>query len=499
MHATSTARERKGGLAYWANRVLEECDKAAVDFAPDPVHDLRVAIRRCRSMADGFLALDPDPAWKQMKKLGKTLFSALGDLRDTQVMLEWVARLAPADDPLGQVLTRSLREKESAQKTGAQRVLQDFDRKRWSSLNAHLAHRTGKVPLEGPAFQHLALQRWTDAHALHRQALRNRSQRGYHRLRIGIKRFRYTLENFLPAIHARWAADLRELQDALGEIHDLDVLRALVRTHPEIAGEARAAWQEKIAGERQQRLDLYRSKMVGRSSLWIAWRAELPAGAALEGAAMATLRTWASFLDPDNKRSAQVAGVALRLFDGLRHQGLLAGGEHDRRILEAAAFLREVGRGKGGAGHHKRSYRMILKLTPPLGWTTDDLRAVAWVVRYHRGALPQARQASFGDFSAGRRAQLLPLAGILRLASTLGFSARHLPPATLLERRNGNLVIYGPEMEALSPAAERLSRARYLLEVACGVPILIQPVPAGRRAAAPSRRSVLVKTAATAS
>jgi len=68
--------EKKSGLAYWAQRVLEECDKAAQDFAPDPVHDLRVAIRRCRSMADGFMSVDPDPAWKQMKKLAKPLFSA---------------------------------------------------------------------------------------------------------------------------------------------------------------------------------------------------------------------------------------------------------------------------------------------------------------------------------------------------------------------------------------------------------------------------------------
>src|SRR5215472_11692909 len=92
--------ENKAGLAYWAQRVLEECDKASVEFAADPVHELRVAIRRCRSMADGFLSIDPDPAWKQMKKLGKTLFASLGDLRDTQVMIEWVEKLSGEDDPL---------------------------------------------------------------------------------------------------------------------------------------------------------------------------------------------------------------------------------------------------------------------------------------------------------------------------------------------------------------------------------------------------------------
>jgi CHAD domain-containing protein len=66
----------KAGLAYWARRVIEELDKVIHSFDPEPVHDLRVSLRRCRSMADGFLAVDPDPGWKQLKKLGKTCSAA---------------------------------------------------------------------------------------------------------------------------------------------------------------------------------------------------------------------------------------------------------------------------------------------------------------------------------------------------------------------------------------------------------------------------------------
>jgi len=47
-------------------------------FGADPVHDLRVALRRCRSLADGLMALDPDPDWKAMKKAGRRLFQRLG-------------------------------------------------------------------------------------------------------------------------------------------------------------------------------------------------------------------------------------------------------------------------------------------------------------------------------------------------------------------------------------------------------------------------------------
>src|SRR5271165_2185368 len=323
MISTPTPNDKKAGLAYWAQRVLEECDKASQDFAPDPVHDLRVAIRRCRSMADGFLSVDPDPEWKQMKKLGKPLFSSLGELRDTQVMLEWVARLSEDHDHVRHMLLHSLSHRENAQKATAQGALRNFDRKRWSALNAKLAKRAGKVPLEGLVFQHLALERLLEAHALHRQALRNRTRVGYHQLRIGIKRFRYTVENFLPQRHERWAPDLRDLQDALGEVHDLDVLRSLLRTHPEIKAEDRERWYARVAEERQKRLDLYRKKMLGKDSLWHAWRVELPSGPLLEKAALEKLRTWASFLDPDVQHSAHVTRIALQLFDALsQYHGL---------------------------------------------------------------------------------------------------------------------------------------------------------------------------------
>src|SRR5271166_5952525 len=74
-------------------RVLEECEHVSADFAPDPVHDLRVSLRRCRSLADGLIALDPDPDWKAMKKAGKRLFQRLGDLRDIHIMIEWIEKL----------------------------------------------------------------------------------------------------------------------------------------------------------------------------------------------------------------------------------------------------------------------------------------------------------------------------------------------------------------------------------------------------------------------
>ena len=478
----SHPQEKKAGLAHWANRVLEECDKASAGFAPVPVHDLRVAIRRCRSMADGFLSVDPDRAWKQMKRLAKPLFSSLGDLRDTQVMMEWVAKLSQPNDPVGESLSAALAQEEIALKMAAQDALASFDRKRWASLNAHLAKRTDRIPLGGLVFQHLALERWMEARELHRRALRNRSAVAYHRLRIGIKRFRYTVENFLPQQHKKWAKDLRELQDALGEVHDLDVLRAIIRVRDDIPADERLRWQKRVAEERQKRLDVYRHKMLGKHSLWQGWRSALPSGHVLEEAALEKLRNWASFLDPDVAHTVRVTQFALQLYDGLSRCEILSARPEHRRMLEAAAILHEVGKSKKKDGDDstrpKRGYRMVSRLKPPLGWSEEEMRCVAVLVRYHSGDLPLTSNSSFVGLSAKWRSEIMPLIGILRLANAFDQAHDGSISRVTVERQDGFLIVYGQGLRRISRGAERVARARYLLETTSRFPIMVRPMPA---------------------
>src|SRR5581483_139207 len=354
--------DEKAGLEYWAKQVIGELDNVSRDFDADPVHDLRVAMRRCRSLEDGFLVIDPDPEWKQFKKLGKDLFSRLGDLRDVQVMEEWVSQLSEAEDPVRTALLKFFEERQAELKKDAQDALAGFDRKRWEALASKLAEHTRQVPLDGLVFQHIALERLQQAHQLHHLALRNRTQTALHRLRIGLKKFRYTVENFLPERHARWGSDLKELQDWLGEIHDLDVLSGILKSRRDISPADRQTWAAKIRESRQQRLQKYRDKMMGRHSLWQLWRRDLPNGDELQDAALARLQTWASFLDPDLDHSAHVSDLALQLYDGLTQGDVLRPTDKSRRILKAAALLHNVGLAKTKRGHHKKSYRMIRKL-----------------------------------------------------------------------------------------------------------------------------------------
>src|SRR5271157_994316 len=94
------SRGEQRGLTYWMERVLKELDELRTAPDPDAVHDLRVALRRCRSLAAVMEEVDPDPAWPEMRKLGRKLFRQLGELRDTQVLEEWTRNLSAETDPV---------------------------------------------------------------------------------------------------------------------------------------------------------------------------------------------------------------------------------------------------------------------------------------------------------------------------------------------------------------------------------------------------------------
>ena len=468
---------RKHGLAFWMQRVLEECNRAAVSFAADPVHDLRVSLRRCRSMADGLMTIDPDPAWKQMKKAGRQLFRSLGELRDMQVMEEWVGKLVP-EDPVADKLLQFLAGREAHLKQQAALALQQFDGKQWKKWSHALPRRASKMRSGSAIFKHLALERWTEAYQLHQRALRNRSQVSFHNLRIGIKRFRYIVENFLPEQHHAWSDDLKELQDLLGEVHDLDVLWATaLPLNVFHDSEARSRWHARILEERDRRILRYRQKMVGKTSLWPVWRAHLPAGRQIDAAALARLKLWASFLDPDFKHSTRVARLALQLYDGLSATKTSnSESVEDRQILQLAALLHEVGRSKRERGHHKATLRLIQRLRPPLGWSAEKLRMAGIVARYHRGALPRGGQKTLVGLTSEQRQAADKLAGILRLANAFDADRSGRIRRLDIHQKNGFLVIAAEGYSARDCIAEGIAAARHLLETVQRRPVMVKPM-----------------------
>jgi len=117
---------------------------------------------------------------------------------------------------------------------------------------------------------------------------------------------------------------------------------------------------------------------------------------------------------------------------------------------------------------------MLRNLAPPPGWSAQDMRAVAIVARYHRGAIAPATHRMFAGMPSRVRSELLMLAGVLRLANALTLAAAPAHVAPVIQRQDGALVVTAHHVDGgVGPAGERLARAKYLLEAACGLPIKI--------------------------
>jgi len=477
MATAPASTQEKRGIRYWMERVVEECERVRSGFAADPVHDLRVALRRCRSMAEGFRAIDPDPTWRKMRKAGKALFSALGELRDVQVLKDWVEKLGAADDPVKDRLSAYCDARERELKVQASAALSGFDTRTWLRWAHTLDSRERQLPVGSDIFQVIALEKLEDAVRLHRTALRNRSKVALHALRIGMKRFRYVIENFLPQHDERWGKDLKQLQDVLGEIHDLDVLWATaLRIRSFATPEERERWRSAIGRERAERVAVYKQKLVGRRSLLAQWRQGLLSGDSLRRAIARKFQTWAGFMDPDPAHAMRVLRRSLEIYDGLVSCGVtrkVALHEVDaRELLRIAAITHEVGRAAGKKKHHKRSGRMLEKLDTPPGWTADHLRTVGLVARYHRGALPFTHPA-YARLARAKRDMVALLGGILRLAEAVDSGGRSSVRKIRLERHNGFVVLRAEGYPTTGKRPERIAAGRYLLESACGFPILV--------------------------
>ncbi|HEV2304555.1 MAG TPA: CHAD domain-containing protein [Candidatus Acidoferrales bacterium] len=478
---TAVSTKSDYGLAHWMPRALKERKKAAKNLAADDIHDLRTALRRCLAIEDALAEFDPHPAWKKMKSAAKKLLKNLGGLRDAQVQLELLKKLEVARDKTGAALRKCIEGEQEKFKKDAAAALKNFDQQKWKSWQGELAPPANTFLPDSAELQYVALERWQKAHERHRFAMRSRSKIGYHRTRVALKKLRYTVEIFLPALKEQWAREPKELQNLLGDVHDLDVLWGKLKAlRPAVSSEKKVVWKAAINRERKKKLAQYAAKTSRKDSVWLKWRASLPSGDGLDKAILAQLAAWSRFRTPEFIHSQRVADLAAELFDTLDARGFAVGlpTSRARYVVQAAALLEDAGRIDGDKGHHKNSYRLIRKLPPPIGWTPQEWQLVAVAARYHRKAVPQAKHKEFRELPSSFQHATILLSGILRLANAFEQSPntiRRLQVDTTLE----GVMIRAYGFDGEEPLLSKLANAKHLLEIACGRPIIITPGTAG--------------------
>lgn len=260
---------------------------------PNAIHEVRVASRRLRAAMD--LAADGHPSrwYRRLHREAKRITRAFGSLRDADVMLEHLRadreHASPDEIPglesliAAQEIVRdhALATARHALRRMRRKGLRRRTRKRFpvssrseladgpsapfaTDIRATIAAETAGLRRRGPVI--------ADPQAV----------AAAHEVRIAVKRLRYTIELFAPVLGddgAGFAGDLKELQDALGALHDRDVLIASVHTRLGALIHARDADTDAVRTSLEARLDRFRQER-----------------AALHAAAVAQ---WGRFDDPD--------------------------------------------------------------------------------------------------------------------------------------------------------------------------------------------------------
>ncbi len=108
------------------------------------------------------------------------------------------------------------------------------------------------------------------------------------------------------------------------------------------------------------------------------------------------------------------------------------------RLLEAAAYLHDIGHYVSDTRHHRHSYYLVANSDMP-GFTDRERELVANLCRYHRKALPAMDHESLASLNAQEKRAVLLLTPLLRLADNLDRSHEQRIQSLECVVRNGQV------------------------------------------------------------
>jgi len=136
------------------------------------------------------------------------------------------------------------------------------------------------------------------------------------------------------------------------------------------------------------------------------------------------------------KHADKVAAMAVTLFESLRplHRLPVSCG----RLLQAAAYLHDVGHYISDTRHHKHSYYVVAN-SDLAGFTDRERLIVANLCRYHRKALPAPNHDNYKTLDADERNQITSLIPLLRLADSLDLGREQRVEEVRVQLDNGKV------------------------------------------------------------
>ncbi|HEY0378646.1 MAG TPA: CHAD domain-containing protein [Pyrinomonadaceae bacterium] len=218
---------------------------AALDWSdPEGVHDMRVASRRLRSAVRDFSPYLRKRKLRRVKDDLKSLADALGLVRDEDVAIMALKKLAEDAPPevwagVGQFTDERRRRRERARarlegvltEDALAELSEDFDGALADAVKAARGPEDGGEKGTGVDFRRagreIILARLAEFQELSPSLYSPLKSEPIHRLRIAAKRLRYAVELFAACwaegALAPFAKEIARMQTALGELHDCDV------------------------------------------------------------------------------------------------------------------------------------------------------------------------------------------------------------------------------------------------------------------------------------
>ena len=118
----------------------------------------------------------------------------------------------------------------------------------------------------------------------------------------------------------------------------------------------------------------------------------------------------------DEPHSRHVAKISLSIFDYLAKEFGLK--KNERRLLESAALLHDVGYFISYNSHHKHSHHLI-RHAELFGFSPREREMMALIARYHRKSLPKKKHPEYERLEPKDQQIVGRLGGILRLSDGL--------------------------------------------------------------------------------
>jgi len=230
---------------YW-DKFQSSFQKVKKKPGPKPVHNLRVSIRRLRSILDIIQEITKGRKARSNLREIRELMRIFGTLRDLHVQYDLLKNTSARDLSFLKPYFRKLEKKISREEESLEeRIYSTRISQTKSLVKKILAHKSLRLRLKK---RHLLLAKKNVSRPVIRSLLQEyllrcfayfplvrieRNQEDFHRLRVQVKKLRYKIEILHPVVSGNFPKaeieSLRKLQDLMGETHDRDVACHQVR------------------------------------------------------------------------------------------------------------------------------------------------------------------------------------------------------------------------------------------------------------------------------